>query len=201
MRRAVGDHQRIAVRLRAHRGLDADRGAAARPVVDHHRLPKLRRHRRRDQARHHVVRRAGRERRDDLDRPVGKGLRRCGRRDRHDAGADQRAPEASANRGLLVACCPITSSAAISAATFSATGRHVFCCSWAKAMTCSGRHRTQVGAERRRTWSSASRRRAPCSGRRWPSGRSLPACRSARAARSSRRRQSPAASRPRSADP
>ncbi len=89
VRRAVREQQRIAVGRGLHHGVDADRGAAAGPVLDHHRLAELRGQEGGEQPRHRVVRRARRVGQDQPHRPgrIGLGVRRAGREaGRHNTG-------------------------------------------------------------------------------------------------------------------
>ena len=70
-----GVQQRVAVGLGGRDRLGADGGAGAGPVLDDHRLTQRRGQMVADQPSDDVDRRAGGERHDDLDRPVGVGLR------------------------------------------------------------------------------------------------------------------------------
>ena len=62
------EQERVAVGLGERRGLHADGGAGARTVLDHDALLELDRKMLRQEPRHHIDRRSGRERRDHPDR-------------------------------------------------------------------------------------------------------------------------------------
>jgi hypothetical protein len=75
-RTSAAEQQRVAVGFRRRDGFQGDRGAAARPVIDDHRLPKQRGELLPDLSRDDVDSAAGQERDDDPDRSAR--IRLCG---------------------------------------------------------------------------------------------------------------------------
>ena len=103
-RTGAAEQQRIAVGFRRRDGFQGDRGAAARPIVDDHRLPKQRGELLPDLSRDNVDSAAGQERDDEPDRSAR--IRLCG----SGAGSNEAGPIAaviaSSTRLLIILSSP-----------------------------------------------------------------------------------------------